>query len=200
MARGKGADRSRELVPDAFARALRQVRAARLRPEVVLEETPAPQRLAPHAVALSAEVVLDDAELASGRLVLLHDPLGHESWQGTFRLVAYVRADLEQEMAVEPLLSSVGWVWLTEALTVRRAAYVVPSGTVTRVTSESFGTMAGEPASAQVEIRASWTPLDDSPLDAHVSAWGDVLCAAAGLPPLPQGVVSLARGRGQRAR
>ena len=200
MARGKGVDRGRELVPEAFARALRELRSAPLRPEVVLEETPAPQRLAPHAVALSAEVVLDDAELATGRLVLLHDPAGHEAWQGTSRLVAYVRADLDAEMADEPLVSSVGWAWLTEALEARGARYTVPSGTVTRVSSESFGSMSGEPATSQVEIRASWTPLDGDPLDRHVSAWGDVLCSAAGLAPLPTGVVALARGRGQRSR
>ena len=55
-------------------------------------------------------------ELATGRLVLLHDPAGHEAWQGTFRVVTYVRAELEPEMASDPLLPGVGWAWLTEAL------------------------------------------------------------------------------------
>ena len=43
-------------------------------------------------------------ELGTGRLVLLHDPAGHEAWQGTFRVVTYVRAELEPEMAADPLL------------------------------------------------------------------------------------------------
>lgn len=200
MAPGNGADDQRDCVPEAFAEALAEVRGARLRPEVVVEETPAPQRLAPFAVALSAEVVVDDAEVSSGRLVLLHEPRGHDAWQGTFRLVAYVRADLELEMAGDPLLPSVGWMWLLEALDARGADYAAPSGTVTRVNSESFGSMAGEPGSAQVEIRASWSPLDGSPIGSHVGAWGDVLCAAAGLPPLPVGVVSLPSRRGSRSR
>jgi hypothetical protein len=66
--------------PDEFVRALSALRSVTPRPEVVIEETPAPQRLAPHAVALSADVVSPadpDVELGTGRLVLLHDPAGH---------------------------------------------------------------------------------------------------------------------------
>jgi hypothetical protein len=199
VASGKGADDRHDLVPEAFARALTAVRAAWMRPEVVVEETPAPQRLAPYSVALSAEVVVGDVEVAGGRLVLLHEPDGHEAWQGTFRLVAYVRAELDQEMAGDPLLPSVGWAWLTEALDAHGAGYLAPSGTVTRVSSESFGAMSDESASAQVEIRASWTPLDGTDVGSHVSAWADVLCAAAGLPPLPAGVRALP-GRRPRSR
>ncbi|MEO7981203.1 MAG: DUF3000 domain-containing protein [Sporichthyaceae bacterium] len=180
-------------VPAEFSRALAALRAARPRPEVVLEETPAPQRLAPHAVALTADVLSPhdpETELGTGRLVLLHDPAGHEAWQGTFRLVTYVRAELEQEMASDPLLPGVGWAWLTEALDVHSAAFTAASGTVTRVASESFGAISSEPVSAQIEIRASWTPLDESFGD-HLLAWCDVLCTTAGLPPETPGVVSL---------
>ncbi len=180
-------------VPEEFSRALAELRAARPRPEVVLEETPAPQRLAPHAVALTADV-LDthdpEAELGTGRLVLLHDPAGHEAWQGTFRVVTYVRAELEQEMAADPLLPGVGWAWLTEALDGHGASFTAASGTVTRVASESFGAISAEPASAQIEIRASWTPLDDS-FGAHLLGWCDLLCTTAGLPPETPGVVTL---------
>lgn len=180
-------------VPDAFARALADLRAATVRPEVVLEETPAPQRLAPYAVALSADVVdAADAEdeLATGRFVLLHDPAGHEAWDGTFRVVTYVRADLDHDMAADPVLPGVGWAWLTEALEAQGALFAAASGTVTRVSSESFGAIAGEPASAQIEIRASWTPLDER-IGAHVLAWAELLCTTAGLPPATPGVVAL---------
>ena len=113
------ARRDADEVPEEFSRALAALRAATPRPEVVLEETPAPQRLAPHAVALTADVIAPqdpETELGTGRLVLLHDPAGHEAWQGTFRVVTYVRAELEHEMAADPLLPGVGWAWLTEAL------------------------------------------------------------------------------------
>jgi len=176
--------------PEEFLRALAALRAAATRPEVVLEETPAPTRLAPHAAAMTADVLVEDEELATGRLVLLHDPAGHEAWQGTFRLVTYVRADLEPEIAADPMLPGVGWTWLTEALAAHGATSSAESGTVTRVISESFGTMSAQPGSAQIEIRASWTPLDTA-FDAHLLAWCDLLCTTAGLPPVPPGVRTL---------
>ena len=187
--------------PEEFRRALASLRSVTPRPEVVLEETPAPQRLAPHAVALSADVVSPtdpEVELATGRLVLLHDPAGHEAWEGTFRVVTYVRAELDEDMATDPVLAGVGWAWLTEALDSHSASFTAASGTVTRVASESFGAIAGEPASAQIEIRASWTPLDDG-FGNHLLAWCDLLCTTAGLPPLTPGVVTLPmRRRGAR--
>jgi hypothetical protein len=177
-------------VPPLFAQAVRGLRAARPRPEITLEEVSPPARLAPYAFAVFATVERDGAEVASGRLILLHDPAGHEAWQGTFRVVTYVRAELEHEMASDPLLPGVGWAWLTEALDGHGATFSAASGTVTRVASESFGAISGEPASAQIEIRASWTPLDDA-FDAHLLAWCDLLCTTAGLPPLAPGVVTL---------
>src|SRR3954468_13969821 len=102
--------------PEEFLAAVRALRAVRLRPEVVLEEVPAPQRIAPFAIALSAEAVADGEELATGRFVVLHDPKGPEAWEGTFRVVTFVRAVLEPEFGSDPLLGQVGWAWLEEAL------------------------------------------------------------------------------------
>lgn len=184
--------------PEAFRAAVAALHSARLRPEVFCEEMPAPQRIAPYAAALSADVTVDGEDVGTGRLVLLHDPAGNEAWQGTFRCVAYARAEIDPEMANDPLLGEVGWSWLTEALDAHAAAYVAPSGTVTKVSSESFGAMADEEASAQLEIRASWTPVGD--LTDHVEAWGELLCTAAGLPPVPEGVASMPSRRGQRGR
>ncbi len=190
--------------PQAFTDAVAQLRAARLRPEVLCEEMPAPQRIAPFAAALSADVTVDGDDVGTGRIVLLHDPHGNDSWDGTFRCVVYARADIDPEMANDPLLAEVGWSWLSEALDAHGAAYVAPSGTVTKVSSESFGGMADEEASAQLEIRASWTPVPDDgePLDLgpHVEAWGEMLCTASGLPPVPEGVAPLPSRRGQRGR
>jgi hypothetical protein len=176
--------------PASFRKALASLRAASLRPEVVLDETPAPGRLAPFAIALSAEVRHDDEDLATGRLVVLHDPAGQDAWAGPTRLVGYVRAACEPEMANDPLLHAVGWSWLVEALQARGATFTAASGTVTRVSSESFGGLAGGPVSAEVEIRASWSPLDDD-LGRHLEGFGDLLCQAGGLPPLPPGVATL---------
>jgi hypothetical protein len=197
-------------LPQAFRAAVAQLREARLRPEVFCEEMPAPQRIAPYASALSADVTVDGEDVGTGRIVLLHDPAGNDVWEGTFRCVAYARAEIDPEMANDPLLAEVGWSWLSEALAAHGAGYVAPSGTVTKVSSESFGSMADEDASAQLEIRASWTPVppltDDPPgvglldLGPHVEAWGELLCTASGLPPVPDGVAPIPSRRGQRGR
>ena len=182
--------------PDEFRAAVEQMRAARLRPEIFCEEMPAPQRIAPFASALSADVTVDGDDVGTGRIVLLHDPAGNDAWEGTFRCVAYARAEIDPEMANDPLLGEVGWSWLTEALDAHGAEYTAPSGTVTKVSSESFGSMAEEDATAQLEIRASWTPVGD--IGDHVEAWGELLCTASGLPPVPEGVAPMPSRRGQR--
>jgi hypothetical protein len=182
--------------PEEFQVAVEQLRAARLRPEISCEEIPAPQRIAPYAAAMSADITVDGDDVGEGRLVLLHDPAGNDAWAGTFRCVAYARAQIDPEMVTDPLLAAVGWTWLTEALQAHGADHIAPSGTVTKVASESFGGMSDEPASAELEIRASWTPIGE--VGPHAEAWGDLLCMAAGLPPVPAGVVIMPSRRGQR--
>ena len=78
-------------------------------------------------------------ELDPGDVVVLHDPAGNDAWSGTFRCVAYARAEIDPELVSDPLLAGVGWSWLTEALDAHGAEYVMPSGSVTCVSSESFG-------------------------------------------------------------
>ena len=176
-----------EATPPHFERAVESVRSATVRAEVQLSPAKPPQRLAPFSYAVSASVVVDGEELADGRMVLLHDPDGHEAWQGTFRIVTLTRAELEPEMAADPLLPDVGWSWLIGALDAHTAPYREPSGTVSRCSSHYFGALGDRPASTQVEIRASWTPGDDGSgpdMRAHLTAWCDLLCTCAGLPPL----------------
>jgi hypothetical protein len=182
--------------PAEFREAVAQMRAARLRPEVLCEQMPAPQRIAPFATALSADVTVDGDDLGTGRIVLLHDPAGNDTWNGTFRCVAYARAEVPPELAADPFLAEVAWSWLVEALESHGAVYTAPSGTVTKVASESFGGMAEEGGSAQLEIRASWTPAGD--IGPHVEAWGELMCTAVGLEPVPDGVTALPSRRGQR--
>ena len=183
--------------PGVFVAAAESLRTARTRPEVRIEETAAPGRLAPYALAITADVVVDGEELATGRLVLLHDPAGHETWEGEFRLVTFARVELDHEMAGDPMLTNVAWSWLLESLDTRGARYLAPAGTVTRTTSDSFGAMADKPSDAQVEVRASWTP-EGVDLGAHLEAWTEMLCTAAGLPPLPPGVVAMPSPRNRR--
>jgi Protein of unknown function (DUF3000) len=179
--------------------------------DLLFEEVPAPKRLAPYATAMAATVQRDGADVAWGRLVLLYDPDGQEGWDGVFRLVAYIRAEVEPEIAADPLLGEVGWSWLAEALDAHVPGYAVPSGTVTRVITEGFGAKRDELPLTGFELRASWSPagpagaasrevpvrddsangsdLDALDLSAHIAAWCDCLSAAAGLEP--QGTLAL---------
>ena len=188
--------------PAEFRAAVASMRSAAVRPEVFCEEMPAPQRIAPYSSALSADVTVDDVDLGTGRLILLHDPAGNDAWNGTFRCVAYARAEIDPELIADPMLAAVGWSWLSEALDAHGAAYAEMSGTVTSVSTESFGGMSDEEGTAQIEVRASWTPVakDDQPLDVgpHIEAWAELLCTSAGLPPVPEGVTAIPSRRGQR--
>lgn len=164
----------------------------RLRPEIQLEEIPAPQRIAPHSVALSGEVLRPGSQdaLASGRFVVLHDPAAPEAWESPWRVVTFVRAHLEPELGADPLLGEVGWSWLTDAIHANGAGYRALGGTVTRVVSESFGGLSDRDPDVELEVRASWSPTEPD-LGAHLRIWSELLCTVAGLPPLPEGVTAL---------
>ncbi|MGB7447526.1 MAG: DUF3000 domain-containing protein [Ornithinimicrobium sp.] len=184
-----------------FDSALEALRHATMRPELLIEEVPAPTRLAPHAVALAGEVVpghdsgavVPADPIGVGRFVLLFDPSGPEPWEGQWRAVTYAKTTMEPEVGGDPLAGEVGWSWLTEALQARGLSWSAEAGTVTGVTSQSFGALSDREPVVELEIRASWTPEVDAAteLDGHVQAWGDLLCTIAGLPPLPEGVVAL---------
>lgn len=175
---------------EAFEEAIARVRSAPVRPEFTVDEGPAPQRLAPHAIALNAELAGADDEAVTGRFVLLHDPDGVDEWGGTFRAVVFVRSPIEDDLIDDPLIHDVGWSWVTESLDACGAQAVNLGGTVTRTSGRSFGTMDERPDEGTLEIRGSWTPAagDDDPareMDRHVRAWLALLSLCAGLPPLP---------------
>jgi hypothetical protein len=196
-----GASPGEEQAAAVFKAAVAALQAGRkaaggLRDDITFEDSPAPRRLAPHAAAMAATAYRDGEEVATGRLMLLYDPAGQEGWTGVFRLVAQVHADVDPEMAEDPLLGEVGWSWLTDALGVHTPGYSAPSGTVTRVITEGFGAKEDEPTVTGFELRASWCPAEDE-LGGSVEAWCDLIAAAAGLPAQPPGARALRPG-GQR--
>src|SRR3954468_18984251 len=99
------------VTPPSFTRAVEDLRATTTRAEITLEEISAPQRLAPYAFALSATVLRQGDEVATGRLILLHDPAGHEAWDGTMRLVTHVTAGLGAELSAGPPRPGGGGGW-----------------------------------------------------------------------------------------
>jgi hypothetical protein len=211
-------------LPEVFAAAVGGIGALRPRAGLEFGPLPAPRRLASYSHALSAiaaEPGQDgEVELGSGRFVLLYEPEGHQEWHGSWRCVTFLQADLEPEIAQDPLLAEVTWSWLREALA--GLNYAALGGTVSRCASSGFGELAEQGTSTSVELRASWSPLppldEDAPggpaaqraaaaagrarwsareasagLAAHVAAWSECLATAVGLPPELAGVARLPR-------
>ena len=185
------AQTSGTLVPAPFRVAQDAVRGARLRAELQVEEIAAPTGLAPYAIALAGDVRPVshgvDSLLGTGRFVLLYDPDEPEAWGGPFRVVCFAQAPLETDIGLDPFVAEVAWSWLVDGLAARGAGYRSASGTATKVLSTGFGELAGATDSAQLELRASWSP-DDGDLGQHAAGWGDLLCLLAGLPPAGEAV------------
>ncbi|CAN5390831.1 DUF3000 domain-containing protein [soil metagenome] len=188
-------------LPAAFAAALVSLRTASTRPELVVSEIASPANLAPHSVALSADVTPlrhgADSDLGTGRFILLYDPDEPAAWGGLFRVVCFVQAPLETEIGLDPFLADVAWSWLIDALDAQGADYSHASGTATKIISSGFGELAKQGDGAQIELRASWTPGDGN-VKSHVEAWGDLLCMLAGLPPASEGITLLQSRRAAR--
>lgn len=186
---------------DAFDALIATVDRAVLRSELDVRAIPAPTSLAPFSYALAADVNparhADDSDLGTGRLLVLFDPDAPEGWNGTVRIVCFAQAPLEVDIGLDPFVADVTWAWLVDALETRGAQYTAASGTATKVLSTGYGELAAQGSGAQLELRASWTPLDDD-LAPHVEGWSELLCMIAGYPPTPEGVAVLPTRRAAR--
>ncbi|WP_084082743.1 DUF3000 domain-containing protein [Corynebacterium freneyi] len=187
-----------DTAPQPFRDAVKSMHAAHVRAEISLGDIRPPQKLAPFSHAVGLEVLHPETDLvpetsegdAFGRLILLHDPRADETWEGTMRLVAYIQADMDADVASDPLLPQVAWQWLTEGFDECGAGFSNLGGTVTTTNSVRYGEIGGPPEAFQLEMRASWT-AEDIDLAPHVEAFSRVLANVAGLPP--EGVAELGR-------
>ena len=177
-------------IPAAFREALVSLQRAQTRRDVRLVETPAPSRIAPFAVAINGTVLPEHLE-TTGRFVALHDPSGQDAWDGTFRIIALVQAQVDSEVGRDDLWADAAWSWLDEALSDVEHGQI--GGTVTKVVSRSFGQLAERDDTVSVELRVSWTPTS-ADLEPHVKAWTELLAMCAGVPPAPEGIAVLPGG------
>lgn len=185
-----------EQVSPEFERARTQVIEARLRAELITEEITAPERIAPHSIAIGAGVkhsIAQDSDINSesgaGRFILLYNPDAEPEWGGRFRVVCYAQAPLEPEIGTDPFIAEVAWSWLLESLENSNASYTNISGTATNTISTGFGGLSGQGSATQLELRASWTPQGDD-FGAHAIAWSQLLCFLAGFPQ-SEGTISI---------
>jgi hypothetical protein len=181
-------------VPAVFDAAIAAVRGVHARAELTVTEIAAPHGLAPWSLALAADVTParhgSDSELGTGRFIVLYDPTSPDAWGGEFRVVCFAQAPLETDIGLDPFLASVAWSWLVDGLDSRGAQYTAASGTATRSLSTGFGELESQGDGAQIELRASWTPIGHQ-LASHVEGWMELLCMLAGLPPAIEGVSQL---------
>lgn len=205
----------RSVLPAPFAVACESMESVTFRKELTVRKIPSPTGVAPFSVALAANVLATDVVSANdhvtndraghtppdslhgaGRFILLYDPSEPESWGGAFRVVCFAQAPLETEIALDPFLADVTWSWLVDALDSGGARYENASGTATRTLSTGFGDLTDHSDAAQIELRASWSPLDTD-MATQLQAWGELMCMLAGLPPSAD-AVSLAAHRRER--
>lgn len=172
-----------------FESLVESARSAALPQEVVVHEIDAPQGLAPHAIAFSADVVAGTGHLdrGTGRLIILDDPDEPIAWGGRSRAIVFAQSPVEVDMGTEEIFSAATWDMLLSELRDSGAKFDHPAGTVTRVISTGFGDLEPQGRGTQAEVRASWSPVtwDARP---HVEAWARFVCQLAGFPPQPDGV------------
>ncbi len=192
-------------LPAPFAAACASMESVEFRKDLTVRTIPSPTGVAPFSRAMAANVLAShddtghapaDSIHGAGRFILLYDPSEPDSWGGAFRVVCFAQAPLESEIALDPFLADVTWSWLVDALTTGGARYSNASGTATRTLSTGFGELTDEGDAAQIELRASWSPLETD-MAAQLKAWGELMCMLAGLPPSSD-AVSLAAHRRER--
>lgn len=186
-----------DTAPGEFLSALSELRSVATPPNLTLEEIQAPYSVAPYAASLSGEVLrknrqenIDDI-LAHGNFTVFYSPVIIPEWESKFRVVTIVRADIDPEMGVDPLINDVSRAWLNESLVLAQAQFDCLRGTVTQVMSQSFDGNSSHDQESQLEIRCSWSPLPrmshgqvDWELGLHLESWINLLFATSGSPML----------------
>ena len=168
--------------PAEFTDALLTLRHAAYDSHVKVSEIPAPHGIAPFSAAIRMDCgSLEDNSHSggSGRLVILYDPQEQPGWQGRFRLVTMLSAHVDVDLVTEPLADQVCWSWFTDFLTQADASFFQAAGSVTRSHSASFGELEKRSESAEMELRASWTPLEND-LAPHAGAISRLLAMMSG--------------------
>lgn len=162
------------------------------RSEMELTQIPSPKGIAPEALALSVEI---NHEISSdhgvSRLVFCRDPKQPEGWHSEFRIIGYAKSPVELELAKDEYSANLPWEWLKDALRSHGAEFAHEAGTTTTVISTGHGALVGQSQFAELEIRASWAPVNFD-LASHLKGWMDLLAMISGLPPSQHEVVRLA--------
>lgn len=176
---------------NAFAGALSRFPAIESRSEITLSQIPSPKGIAPESIAIAAEINHETAtDHGVSRLVFCRDASMPEGWNSEFRIIGYAKSPIELDMAKDEYLSAMPWEWLKDSLVMAGAKFAHEAGTTTTVLSTGHGSLIAQPQHAELEIRASWAPLDTD-FSSHLEGWIELLALISGLPPKDSRVVRL---------
>ena len=183
--------------PDQFKLAAMGLKEAMLRSELETNEIPAPPKIAPFALAFSAQVpnpADTPMNRGVGRLVFLHNPEEFDTWGSNMRVIAYGKSPLENDLGMQEDAANYWWEWLMRALEFRGAKFSHEAGTITKMSSTGMGALATDKDHSEVEMRASWSPQEDN-LGPHFAAWQDLIAGMAGFEIGGEGVVRFAKAQ-----
>jgi len=179
--------------PAQFAAAALSLGEPVLRFELTTSQIPAPERIAPWALAFAAQApnpADTPMNRGVGRIVFLYDPEQFDTWGSNMRVIAYGKSPLESDLGIEDDVAHFWWEELVRALKNHGAEYSHEAGTVTKMSSTGMGSLANDPSASEVEIRASWSPQHDE-LGPHFAAWQDLIASMAGFGIDGEGVTRL---------
>lgn len=179
-------------ISEPFAGMLLGLEQIEPRDEMVISQIPSPKGIAPESLALSIEVSHDlSADHGASRLVFCRDAQQPEGWHSEFRIIGYAKSPVELELAKDDYSANLPWEWLKDSLALHGAKYAHEAGTTTTVISTGHGSLVSQSQHAEIEIRASWAPVNFD-LTTHLRGWIDLLAMISGLPPTEQEVARLA--------
>lgn len=179
--------------PAQFAAAALSLGQPILRSELNTSQIPAPEKIAPWALAFAAQApnpADTPMNRGVGRIVFLYDPEQFDTWGSNMRVIAYGKSPLESDLGIEEDVAHFWWEELVRALKNHNAKYSHEAGTITKMTSTGMGSLSNDPGTSEVEIRASWSPQEDE-LGPHLAAWQDLIAGMAGFGIDGEGVTRL---------
>ncbi|MFT4244914.1 MAG: DUF3000 family protein [Micrococcaceae bacterium] len=202
-------------LPQDFQEALDSIRGTRYRHDLKVKEIPAPNDIAPYAVALEASVyketephsfkpqlhvvtenssydstLAQDDALVVGRFILLYHPEYQEAWDGHFRITVYIRGHLDDGYTDNLLVTKSLWSKFNDAILKRQLKYRALGGTVAKIATESFGSIDNQLPSLSAELRASWTAVD-AEIRNHLEVWSEFITSFVGEHAFPKDVIPI---------
>ena len=184
-----------EGLPTEFQLALQGLTEPYLRQELNSHQISSPEGIGDFAAAFASHVP-NTAEAASnrgvGRIVFVYDPAQQETWGSKMRVIAYVKSPLENEMEKEEDSANYYWGLLERSLKKHGSKCTHEAGTITKMASTGMGALATDQTKTEIELRASWSPLE-ADLSSHFAAWQDLVAAMAGFALESESVVKISK-------